>query len=188
VFAGAGRAGKFGLSGTGATNVAIQPIHQYGISLTPLRNEVSLLDPTACSRLAIISTGQNATASVAPQLRVTTPAPSNVSLQERLPWIACTPSFAREFRPAECFRDSAWQNKNDPNSQVITPAIDAPTTPVPAQLSQAVKITSAWRRRAIGPVRYGRGLHNPSQVRSTVWLCQAGVTFCQQRGTGVTIP
>jgi DNA-binding beta-propeller fold protein YncE len=73
--------------------------------------------------------------------------------------------------------------------QVITPAIDAPTTPVPAQLSQAIKVTSGVAPAPVGPVRIlGAGFTNPSQVRLDGVALPGGVTFVSSEKLDVTIP
>jgi len=73
--------------------------------------------------------------------------------------------------------------------QVLTPAIDAPTIAVPAQLSQAVKITSGVVPAPVGPVRIlGAGFTNPSQVRLDGVALPGGVTFISSEELDVTIP
>src|SRR6266481_6129910 len=56
VFAGAVGQVSSGSPELGATNVAFQPFTNTAVSFNPLRNEVSLLDPTALQRLAIVDT------------------------------------------------------------------------------------------------------------------------------------
>jgi DNA-binding beta-propeller fold protein YncE len=191
VFAGAVGQVSSGSPELGATNVAFQPFTNTAVSLNPLRNEVSLLDPTALQRLAIISTGQNATASVcAANCGSTTPAPTNVSLAGALGVDSVhNLAFALNSGSNNISLIRLGNIKTVQIQQLITPAIDSPTTPVPAQLSQAVKITSGVAPSPVGPVRIlGAGFTNPSQVRLDGVALPSGVTFVSSEELDVTIP
>jgi DNA-binding beta-propeller fold protein YncE len=191
VFTGAVGQVSSGAPELGATNVAFQPFTNTAVSLNPKRNEVSLLDPTALQRLAIISTGQNATGSVcAASCGSTTPPPTNVSLAgalgvDRVHNLA----FAVNSGSNNISVIRLGNIKTVQIQQVITPAIDSPTTAVPAQLSQAVKITSGVAPAPVGPVRIlGAGFTNPSQVRLDGVALPSGVTFVSSEELDVTIP
>ena len=192
VFAGATGQVSSGSPELGATNVAFQPFTNTAVSLNPALNQVSLLDPTALQRLAIISTGQNATASVcAANCGSTTPPPANVSLTGALGMDSVhNLAFAVNSGSNNISVLKLGTIKPVHIQQVLTPAIDAPTIPVPAQLSQAVKITSGVAPAPVGPVRIlGAGFTNPSQVRlDGVALPTSGVTFISSEELDVTIP
>jgi DNA-binding beta-propeller fold protein YncE len=73
--------------------------------------------------------------------------------------------------------------------RVLTPAIDPTSFAVPAQLAQAVKITSGVAPAPIGPVKiYGTGFTNASQVRLDGVALPGGVTFVSNQELDVTIP
>jgi DNA-binding beta-propeller fold protein YncE len=192
VFAGATGQVSSGSPELGATNVAFQPFTNTAVSLNPALNQVSLLDPTALQRLAIISTGQNATASVcAANCGSTTPPPANVSLTGALGMDSVhNLAFAVNSGSNNISVLKLGTIKPVHIQQVLTPAIDAPTIPVPALLSQAVKITSGVAPAPVGPVRIlGAGFTNPSQVRlDGVALPTSGVTFISSEELDVTIP
>src|SRR6266849_2828022 len=181
VFAGAVGQVSSGSPELGATNVAFQPFTNTAVSFNPLRNEVSLLDPTALQRLAIVATHSTAAASVcAANCGSTTPPPTNVSLAGALAVDSVhNLAFAVNSGSSNSSVFKRGTIKAGHMQQVLTPAIDAPTTPVPAQLSQAVKITSGVAPAPVGPVRIlGAGFTNPSQVRlDGVALPTSGVTF-----------
>ena len=191
VFAGAVGQVSSGSPELGATNVAFQPFTNTAVSFNPLLNQVSLLDPTALQRLAIVSTGQNATASVcAANCGSTTPPPTNVSLAGALGVDSVhNLAFAVNSGSNNISVIRLGNIKTVHIQQVITPAIDAPTTPVPAQLSQAIKITSGVAPAPVGPVRIlGAGFTNPSQVRLDGVALPGGVTFVSSEELDVTIP
>ena len=191
VFAGAVGQVSSGSPELGATNVAFQPFTNTALSLNPIRNEVSLLDPTALQRLAIVSTGQNANASVcAANCGSTTPPPSNVSLTGAIGVDSVhNLAFAVNSGSSNISVFKLGTIKPVHIQQVLTPAIDSPTTPVPAQLSQAVKITSGVAPAPVGPVRIlGAGFTNPSQVRLDGVALPGGVTFVSSEELHVTIP
>src|SRR5882672_6926138 len=191
VFAGAVGQVSSGSPELGATNVAFQPFTNTAVSFNPLLNQVSLLDPTALQRLAIVSTGQNATASVcAANCGSTTPPPTNVSLAGALGVDSVhNLAFAVNSGSNNISVIRLGNIKTVHIQQVITPAIDAPTTPAPAQLSQAVKITSGVAPTPVGPVRIlGAGFTNPSQVRLDGVALPGGVTFVSSEELDVTIP
>jgi DNA-binding beta-propeller fold protein YncE len=192
VFAGAvGQVGS-GSPELGATNVAFQPFSNTAVSFNPALKQVSLLDPTALQRLAIVSTGQNATASVcAANCGSTTPPPTNVALAGALGVDSVhNLAFAVNSGSSNISVIRLGNIKTVHIQQLITPAIDSPTTPVPAHLSQAVKITSGVAPTPVGPVRIlGTGFTNPSQVRlDGVALPSADVTFISSEELDVTIP
>src|SRR5712664_622892 len=191
VFAGAVGQVSSGSPELGATNVAFQPFTNTAVSFNPALNQVSLLDPTALQRLAIIDTGQNATASVcAANCGSTTPPPTNVSLAGALGVDSVhNLAFAVNSGSNNISVIRLGNIKTVHIQQVITPAIDAPTTPAPAQLSQAVKITSGVAPTPVGPVRIlGAGFTNPSQVRLDGVTLPGGVTFVSSEELDVTIP
>src|SRR6266404_1774183 len=191
VFAGAVGQVSAGSPELGATNVAFQPFTNTAVSFNPMLNQVSLLDPTALQRLAIVSTGQNATASVcAANCGSTTPLPTNVSLAGALGVDSVhNLAFAVNSGSNNISVIKLGNIKTVHIQQVITPAIDAPTTPVPAQLSQAIKITSGVAPAPVGPVRIlGAGFTNPSQVRLDGVALPGGMTFVSSEELDVTIP
>jgi len=191
VFAGAVGLVSSGSPELGATNVAFQPFTNTALSQNPLRNEVSLLDPTALQRLAIISTGQTAAGSVcAANCGSTTPPPTNVTLAGALAVDSVhNLAFAVNSGSNNISIFKLGVIKPVHIQQVLTPAIDSPTTPVPAQLAQAVKITSGVAPTPIGPVRIlGAGFTNPSQVRLDGVPLPGGVTFVSSEELDVTIP
>ncbi len=191
VFAGAVGQVSAGSPELGATNVAFQPFTNTAVSFNPMLNQVSLLDPTALQRLAIVSTGQNATASVcAANCGSTTPPPTNVSLAGALGVDSVhNLAFAVNSGSNNISVIKLGNIKTVHIQQVITPAIDAPTTPVPAQLSQAIKITSGVAPAPVGPVRIlGAGFTNPSQVRLDGVALPGGMTFVSSEELDVTIP
>ena len=191
VFAGAVGRVSSGSPELGATNAAFQPFTNTAVSFNPLLNQVSLLDPTALQRLAIISTGQNAAASVcAANCGSTTPAPINVSLAGALGVDSVhNLAFAVNSGSSNISVIRLGNIKTVQIQQLITPAIDSPTTPVPAQLSQAVKITSGVAPAPVGPVRIlGAGFTNPSQVRLDGVALPSGVTFVSSEELDITIP
>ena len=191
VFAGAVGQVSSGSPELGATNVAFQPFTNTAVSFNPMLNQVSLLDPTALQRLAIVSTGQNATASVcAANCGSTTPPPTNVSLAGALGVDSVhNLAFAVNSGSNNISVIKLGNIKTVHIQQVITPAIDAPTTPVPAQLSQAIKITSGVAPAPVGPVRIlGAGFTNPSQVRLDGVALPGGMTFVSSEELDVTIP
>src|SRR6266446_3297777 len=191
VFAGAVGLVASGSPELGATNVAFQPFTNTAVSFNPLLKQVSLLDPAALQRLAIVSTGQNATGSVcAANCGSTTPPPTNVSLAGALGVDSVhNLAFAVNSGSSNISVFKLGTIKPVHIQQVITPAIDAPTTPVPAQLSQAIKITSGVAPAPVGPVRIlGAGFTNPSQVRLDGVALPGGMTFVSSEELDVTIP
>src|SRR6266446_4835994 len=191
VFAGAVGQVSSGSPELGATNVAFQPFTNTAVSFNPMLNQVSLLDPTALQRLAIVSTGQNATASVcAANCGSTTPPPTNVSLAGALGVDSVhNLAFAVNSGSNNISVNKLGNIKTVHIQQVLTPAIDSPTTPVPAQLSQAIKITSGVAPAPVGPVRIlGAGFTNPSQVRLDGVALPGGMTFVSSEELDVTIP
>src|SRR6266436_213253 len=191
VFAGAVGQVSSGSPELGATNVAFQPFTNTAVSFNPMLNQVSLLDPTALQRLAIVSTGQTAAASVcAANCGSTTPPPTNVTLAGALAVDSVhNLAFAVNSGSSNISVFKLGTIKPVHIQQVLTPAIDAPTIPVPAQLSQAVKITSGVAPAPVGPVRIlGAGFTNPSQVRLDGVALPSGVTFVSSEELDVTIP
>lgn len=190
VFAGAVGQVSSGSPELGATNVAFQPFTNTAVSFNPALKQVSLLDPTALQRLAIIATGQNGVATgcmtgctFTTATSVTIPGAIAVDSLHNL-------AFAVNSGSSNISVIRLGNIKTVQIQQVITPAIDSPTTPVPAQLSQAVKITSGVAPAPVGPVRIlGAGFTNPSQVRlDGVALPSGGVTFVSSEELDVTIP
>src|SRR6266404_1573190 len=189
VFAGAVGQVSSGSPELGATNVAFQPFSNTAVSFNPLLNQVSLLDPTALQRLAIIATGQNGVATgcttgctFTTPTSVTIPGAIAVDSVHNL-------AFAVNSGSSNISEIKLGRIKTVQIQQVITPAIDAPTIPVPAQFSQAVKITSGVAPAPVGPVRIlGAGFTNPSQVRLDGVALPGGVTFISSEELDVTIP
>jgi len=191
VFAGAIGQVSSGSPELGATNVAFQPFTNTAVSFNPALNQVSLLDPTALQRLGIIDTNQTAAASVcAANCGSTTPPPTNVSLTAAIGVDSVhNLAFAVNSGSGNVSVFKLGTIKPVHIQQVLTPAIDAPTIPVPAQLSQAVKITSGVAPAPVGPVRIlGAGFTNPSQVRLDGVALPSGVTFISSEELDVTIP
>src|SRR6266481_6211883 len=191
VFAGAAGQVSSGSPELGATNVAFQPFTNTAVSFNPALNQVSLLDPTALQRLAIIDTNQSAAASVcAANCGSTTPPPTNVSLTGAIGVDSVhNLAFAVNSGSGNISVFKLGTIKPVHIQQVLTPAIDAPTIAVPAQLSQAVKITSGVVPAPVGPVRIlGAGFTNPSQVRLEGVALPSGVTFISSEELDVTIP
>jgi DNA-binding beta-propeller fold protein YncE len=175
----------------GATNVAFQPFTNTAVSLNALRNEVSLLDPGASQRLAIVATGtgQNASATVC-VANCTGTTPTNVSLSGAV--------AVDSIHNLALVANSGSNNisviklgiiKAVHIERVLTPAIDPTSFAVPAQLAQAVKITSGVVPTPIGPVKiFGTGFTNASQVRLDGVALPGGVTFVSSQELDVTIP
>jgi len=191
VFAGATGQVSSGSPELGATNVAFQPFTNTAVSFNPVLNQVSLLDPTALQRLAIIDTNQTAASSVcAANCGSATPPPTNVSLTGAI-GVDSVHNLALAVNSGSgnvsVFKLGTVKPVHI--QQVLTPAIDAPTIPAPAQLSQAVKITSGVAPAPVGPVRIlGAGFTNPSQVRLDGVALPGGVTFVSSEELDVTIP
>ena len=189
VFAGAvGQVGS-GSPELGATNVAFQPFSNTAVSFNPLLNQVSLLDPTALQRLAIIGTSQNGVATGCPT-GCTFTTPSSVTIPGAIGVDSVhNLAFAVNSGSNNISVIRLGNIKTVHIQQLITPAIDSPATPVPAQLSQAVKITSGVAPAPVGPVRIlGTGFTSPSQVRLDGVALPSGVTFVSSEELDVTIP
>jgi DNA-binding beta-propeller fold protein YncE len=173
----------------GATNVAFQPFTNTAVSFNALRNEVSLLDPTASQRLQIIPTGQTGDATVC-AANCTATTPTNVSLTGDV--------AVDSIHNLALVANSGSNNisviklgtiKTVHIERMLTPAIDPTSFAVPAQLAQAVKITSGVAPTPIGPVKiYGTGFTNASQVRIDGVALPGGVTFVSNQELDVTIP
>ena len=173
----------------GATNVAFQPFTNTAVSFNALRNEVSLLDPTALQRLAIISTGQTGDATVC-AANCTGTTPTNVSLTGDV--------AVDSIHNLALVANSGSNNisviklgtiKTVHIERLLTPPIDPTSFAVPAQLDQAVKITSGVAPTPIGPVKiFGTGFTNGSQVRLDGVALPGGVTFISNQELDVTIP
>jgi DNA-binding beta-propeller fold protein YncE len=189
LFAGATGQVSTGSPELGATNVAFQPFTNTAVSFNALRNEVSLLDPTALQRLQIISTGQTGDATIcAANCAGTTP--TNVSLAGAV--------AVDDIHNLALVANSGSSNisviklgtiKAVHIERVLTPAIDPTSFAVPAQLAQAVKITSGVAPAPIGPVKiFGTGFTNASQVRLDGVALPGGVTFVSNQELDITIP
>jgi len=175
----------------GATDVAFQPFTNTVVSLNALRNEVSLLDPAALQRLQIIPTSpQTATATVC-AANCTGTTPTNVSLSgavavdsiHNLALVANSGSNSISVIKLGIIKAVHIE-------RMLTPAIDPSSFAVPAQLAQAVKITSGVAPTPVGPVKiYGTGFSNASVVRlDAVALPGGSVTFVSNQELDVTIP
>lgn len=189
LFAGATGQVSTGSPELGATDVAFQPFTNTAVSFNALRNEVSLLDPTALQRLQIIPTGQTGDATVcAANCSATTP--TNVSLAGAV--------TVDDIHNLALVANSGSSNisviklgtiKAVHIERLLTPAIDPTSFAVPAQLNQAVKITSGVAPTPIGPVKiFGTGFTNASQVRLDGVALPGGVTFVSNQELDVTIP
>jgi DNA-binding beta-propeller fold protein YncE len=173
----------------GATNVAFQPFTNTAVSFNALRNEVSLLDPTYLQRLAIISTGQTGDATVC-AANCTGTTPTNVSLTGDV--------AVDSIHNLALVANSGSSNisviklgtiKAVHIERMLTPAIDPTSFAVPAQLDQAVKITSGVAPTPIGPVKiFGTGFSNASVVRLDGVALPGGVTFVSNQELDITIP
>jgi len=189
VFAGAVGLVASGSPELGATNVAFQPFSNTAVSFNPALKQVSLLDPTALQRLAIISTGQNGVATGC-MTDCTFTTPTSVTIPGAIAVDSVhNLAFAVNSGSSNISVFKLGTIKPVHIQQVLTPAIDAPAIPVPAQLSQAVKITSGVAPTPVGPVRIlGAGFTNPSQVRLDGVALPGGVAFVSSEELDVTIP
>ena len=176
----------------GATDVAFQPFTNTVVSLNALRNEVSLLDPGTSQRLAIVATGQNGSATgctagpptctFASSTNVTIPGAIAVDSIHNLALVANSGSNSISVIKLGIIKAVHIE-------RMLTPAIDPSSFAVPAQLAQAVKITSGVAPTPIGPVKiFGTGFTNASQVRLDGVALPGGVTFVSNQELDVTIP
>jgi DNA-binding beta-propeller fold protein YncE len=189
LFAGATGQVSTGSPELGATNVAFQPFTNTAVSFNALRNEVSLLDPTALQRLQIIPTGQTGDATVC-AANCTAATPTNVSLAGAV--------AVDGIHNLALVANSGSSNitviklgtiKAVHIERVLTPAIDPSSFAVPAQLAQAVKITSGVAPTPVSPVKiFGTGFTGASQVRLDGVALPSGVTFVSNQELDVTIP
>jgi DNA-binding beta-propeller fold protein YncE len=173
----------------GATDVAFQPFTNTAVSFNPQRNEVSLLDPSALQRLAIVATGKNGSATVC-VANCTSATPSNVSLLGALA-VDANHNLALVVNSGSSNMSVFMLGKIKPVhiERVLTPAIDPAGFPVPASLAQAVKITSGVAPVPVGPVKiFGTGFSSSSQVRLDGVALPGGVTFISSQELDVTIP
>jgi DNA-binding beta-propeller fold protein YncE len=189
LFAGATGQVSTGAPELGAANVAFQPFTNTVVSFNALRNEISLLDPAASQRLQIVPTGQTGDATVC-AANCTGMTPTNVSLSGAV--------AVDNIHNLALVANSGSSNisviklgtiKAVHIERVLTPAIDPASFTVPAQLAQAVKITSGVAPTPIGPVKiFGTGFTNASQVRLDGVALPSGVTFVSNQELDVTIP
>jgi DNA-binding beta-propeller fold protein YncE len=189
LFAGATGQVTTGAPELGATDMAFQPFTNTAVSFNPLRNEVSLLDPTISQRLAIVPTKQNGTTTVC-AANCTSTTPTNVSIPGAIA-VDANDNLALVVNSGSS-NISVFKLgiiKAVQIEQVLTPAIDPSSFSNPAQLTQAVKITSGVAPAPIGPVKIlGSGFTNASQVRLDGVALPSGVTFVSSQELDVMIP
>src|SRR5712664_1837889 len=181
----------------GATTVAFQPFTNTAASFNPKLNQVSLLDPTALQRLAIVSTGpgQNGTGTAS-----FTPSGSTTAITVSIPGALAVDSANNLALAVNSGSNniSVFQLgksvKTIPIERILTNPVDDPAKiSVPANLTQAVKITSGVTPAPVNGVRIlGAGFDSGSQVRldgvpfasSTL----GNFTFVNSHEIDVTIP
>jgi DNA-binding beta-propeller fold protein YncE len=170
VFVGALGSGGNGSPELGATSVAFQPFTNTALSFNPKRNEVSLLDPSALQRLAIISTGTGQVGEGSASF--TPPGPNSTAITINLSGALAVDSINNLALAVNSGSDNISVFKLGTIKPVhierlLTAAIDDPLTiSVPASLAQAVKITSGVTPAPVNGVRIlGTGFDSGSQVR-----------------------
>lgn len=183
-----------GIPEIGAARAAFQPFTNTAVSFNPNRNEVSLLDPSASQRLAIIPTGQTgpATASFTPPGTGSTAITVNLSGALAVDSINNL-ALAVNSGSSNISVVKLGTIKTVHIERVLTPAIDDASFGTPANLSPAAKITSGAAPKAVGPVRIlGSGFNAASvQVRLdgvNVSTLGAAVTIVGNQEIDVTFP
>jgi len=170
----------------GAAAVAFQPFSNTAVSFNPTSqfNQVSLIDPSALQRLAIIPTGQTgkATASF-------TPAGANsTTITVNLPGALAVGSINNVALAVNSGSDNITYFKLGTIKalhieSVLTPAIDAGNASITtkASISPAVKITLGAPPASVGPVQiFGSGFTSASKVRlDTIDVTTLGATVAQ---------
>jgi DNA-binding beta-propeller fold protein YncE len=195
LFAGVTGSGNTGPAELGATTVAFQPFTNTAVSFNPTLNQVSLLDPTALQRLAIVSTNQNGTGTASFM-----PPGSTTAITVSIPGalaVDSTNNLALAVNSGSNSISVFQLGKNVKTIQIeriLTSPVDDPAKiSVPANLAQAVKITSGVTPTPATGVRIlGTGFDSGSQVRldgvpfasSTL----GNFTFVNSHEIDVTIP
>jgi DNA-binding beta-propeller fold protein YncE len=195
LFVGATGSVSTGSAELGATTVAFQPFTNTAVSFNPKRNEVSLLDPTALQRLAIVPTGQNGTGTAS-----FTPSGSTTAVTVSVPGALAVDSVNNLALAVNSGSNniSVFQLgksvKTIQIERILTNPVDDPAKiSVPANLAQAVKITTGVTPAPVNGVRIlGAGFDSGSQVRldgvpfasSTL----GNFTFVNSHEIDVTIP
>ncbi len=152
----------------GATNVAFQPFTNTALSFNPKLNQLSFLDPSALQRLKILPTNQTAQTTVS-----FTPSGAASPITVNLSGALAVDSANNLALAVNSGSDSISVFKLGTIKpvhieRVKTPAFDSSGTgiSVPAQLTQAVKITSGVAPAPVSGVQiFGSGFTNLSQVR-----------------------
>jgi DNA-binding beta-propeller fold protein YncE len=151
----------------GAATVAFQPFTNTALSFNSTLNELSLLDPTLLQRIKILPTLQTAKATV-----IFTPDQATNPITVNLPGALAVDSannlaLAVNSGSSNISVFKLGSVKSVHIERVLTTPIDSSSTgiSVPAQLAQAVKITSGVAPQPIGPVRIlGAGFTVGSKV------------------------
>jgi hypothetical protein len=165
VFLGATGQVSTGSPELGTATVAFQPFTNTALSFNSKRNEISLLDPSLLQRIKILPTGFTAEATAS-----FTPSGSTTAITVNLEGALTTDStnnlaLAVNSGSSSISVFKLGTIKTVHIQQVLTPAIDSSSFAVPAQLAQAVKITSGVASAPIGPVRIlGAGFTVGSKV------------------------
>jgi DNA-binding beta-propeller fold protein YncE len=166
VFLGATGQVSTGSPELGATNIAFQPFTNTAVSFNSKLNQLSFLDPSALQRLQFASTaGQTAEATAS-----FTPASAASAITVNLSGALAVDSVNNLALAVNSGSSSIsvfklGAVKTVHIQQVLTPAIDSSSFSVPAQLAQAVKITSGATSAQVGPVRIlGAGFTLGSKV------------------------
>jgi hypothetical protein len=177
----------------GATSVAFQPFTNTAVSFNPKRNEVSLLDPSALQRLAIVPSGGTGSGTATftptpPATPITLDLPGAVSVDPTNNLALVVNSGSSDISVIRLAKAPSTI-KSIHIESVLTNPIDDPTKiSVPANLSQAVKITAGVAPSPIAGVRiFGTGFDPGSQVRLD-GVPLGNLTFVNSHEIDVTIP
>src|SRR6266571_2373109 len=152
----------------GAASVAFQPFSNTALSFNPKLNQLSFLDPSALQRLKILPTNQTAQTTVS-----FTPSGAASPITANLSGALAVDSANNLALAVNSGSDSISVFKLGTIKpvhieRVKTPAFDSSGTgiSVPAQLTQAVKITSGVAPAPVSGVQiFGSGFTNLAQVR-----------------------
>ena len=199
LFAGATGSVTTGPPELGATTVAFQPFTNTAVSFNPNPqfNQVSLIDPSASQRLAIIPTGQTGKATVS-----FTPDQATTAITVNLPGALVVDSINNVALAVNSGSDNlsffqlgqVGKIKTLNIERVVTPAIDAGNASITtkANISPAVKITLGASPASVGPVQiFGSGFSSASKVRLDaidVTTLGATVTLNGSQELDVTFP
>ena len=168
LFAGATGTVGSGSPELGATGVAFQPLSNTALSFNPQLNQVSLLDPSALQRPAIVTTNQNGLAPPVCAANCSGTTPANVSIPGAIA-VDSIHNVALVVNSGSgnitAFKLASIKPVHI--ERVLTPDIDSAGVAAPANLASAVKITLGAAPAAIGPVRIlGSGFTStPLQVQ-----------------------